>query len=578
MPYPGEIFAGTYQVMEEIGKGGAGIIYKAYHLNLQKYVVLKKIKDNCVGALDARGEADILKALHHTYLPQVYDFLQIGQEIYTVMEYIEGKDLKYYLDRGYRFDEAMLWHWLQQLAEVLEYLHQHGILHLDIKPANIMLTAEGNICLIDFNISLTNEMNGINGISMAYASPEMYAKWMGNEVSLDARTDIYSLGATFYQLMTGYVPSPVQGQMMPLEAFSLPYSKAFVSIICKMLKNNREQRYADVTKLKRAIHREMRSKAEKNTLRAVFGMMLVAVIVLLLVLGGMLFQSFRYVSTADKKAVYEEELRIADLCQSGEYEIAYREVTEFMGEQEDAIEKLQGARQRYLELLVDICIGAEKYSQAEVYLQELFRYEYKPEYYCDLAIIKAYLGEFREAESALEQATQYQGDTIEIRKCRAEIYAAQKKYAQALAEYQILYQSSQSSGILRRMAALALLAAGEDSQYLATASDYYEQLITTGFASYADKSNLVTSYEKRGMNERATEILQSMLVDYPTMYQVPLRLGIIKYNAEMKKAPANRDFSQVKKYALKAQKLHLEMGNEADEQLNYFLKIIEEMP
>lgn len=578
MPYPGEIFAGTYQVMEEIGKGGAGIIYKAYHLNLQKYVVLKKIKDNCVGALDARGEADILKALHHTYLPQVYDFLQIGQEIYTVMEYIEGKDLKYYLDRGYRFDEAMLWNWLQQLAEVLEYLHQHGILHLDIKPANIMLTAEGNICLIDFNISLTNEMNGINGISMAYASPEMYAKWMGNEVGLDARTDIYSLGATFYQLMTGYIPSPIPGQMMPLETFTLPYSKAFVSIICKMLKNNREQRYANVTKLKRAIHREMRSKAEKNTLWAVFGMMLVAVIVSLVILGSVLFRTFQYVKPADKQAVYKEEQRLVELCRTGEYATAYREATVFMQEQSDVIEKLQGARQRYLELLVDICIGMQEYNRADGYLQELFQYEYKPEYYCNQAIIKAYLGEFREAEKALEQATQYQGDTIEIGKCRAEIYVAQKKYAQALTEYQILYQSSQSSGILRRMAALALLAAEEDSQYLATASDYYEQLITIGFASYADKSNLVTSYEKRGMNERATEILQGMLVDYPTMYQVPLRLGIIKYNAEMKKAPANRDFSQVKKYALKAQKLHVEMGNETDEQLNYFVKIIEEMP
>ena len=127
MPYPGEVLSGLYQVVDEIGKGGAGIIYRAYHLNLHKYVVVKKIKDNFVGVLNARGEVDILKSLHHTCLPQVYDFLQIGNDIYTVMDYIEGHDLKYYIDGGYRFEEAALWSWLAQLTDVLEYLHNHGI-------------------------------------------------------------------------------------------------------------------------------------------------------------------------------------------------------------------------------------------------------------------------------------------------------------------------------------------------------------------------------------------------------------------------------------------------------------------
>lgn len=89
----GEILGGIYQIIREIGQGGTGIIYLAEHLRLYKKVVVKKIKDNFVGHINERAEVDILKGLHHTCLPQVYDFLVIGGSIFTVMEYIEGNDL-----------------------------------------------------------------------------------------------------------------------------------------------------------------------------------------------------------------------------------------------------------------------------------------------------------------------------------------------------------------------------------------------------------------------------------------------------------------------------------------------------
>ena len=74
----GEIIGGMYQIIREIGKGGTGVIYLGYHLRLRKQIVIKKIKDNCAGRINVRAEADILKRLHHTYLPQVYDFLAVG--------------------------------------------------------------------------------------------------------------------------------------------------------------------------------------------------------------------------------------------------------------------------------------------------------------------------------------------------------------------------------------------------------------------------------------------------------------------------------------------------------------------
>lgn len=165
----GDIISGMYQVIREIGTGGMGVIYIGYHLHLQKQIVIKKIKETCVDRVNVRGEADILKQLRHTYLPQVYDFLEVGNDVYTVMDYIPGENLQYYIDHNYTFPEETILLWMRELCEVLDYLHTRKprILHSDIKPANIMVTPEGDICLIDFNISLDGSVTQIILITSA---------------------------------------------------------------------------------------------------------------------------------------------------------------------------------------------------------------------------------------------------------------------------------------------------------------------------------------------------------------------------------------------------------------------------
>jgi len=211
MPDNANLLDQTYQIIEEIGAGGSGVIYKAYHTRLRKVVVIKKIKDNFVGVINGRSEVDILKNLRHTGLPQVYDFVQLGSQVYTVMEYIEGYDLKRYLSAGTVFEEKTLRAWLDQLLDMLEYLHGQNpvILHNDIKPANIMVTESGSLYLIDFNISLDgSESDTIRGLTKEYASPEQRRKMEARRnnlpdgaIKLDARSDIYSLGKTFQRLM-----------------------------------------------------------------------------------------------------------------------------------------------------------------------------------------------------------------------------------------------------------------------------------------------------------------------------------------------------------------------------------------
>ena len=106
--YQGEILDGAYQIIQEIGGGGTGVVYLAWHLRLRKYVVIKRIRDHFAGRIQVRREVDILKSLHHTFLPQVYDFFQHGESVYTVMDYIEGCDLQSYLDQGWVFGETRL--------------------------------------------------------------------------------------------------------------------------------------------------------------------------------------------------------------------------------------------------------------------------------------------------------------------------------------------------------------------------------------------------------------------------------------------------------------------------------------
>lgn len=265
MLYNGEIIDHTYQIMQKIGSGGTGDVYLAYHIRLQKYVVVKRIKDNYVGQVNVRAEADILKHLKHTYLPQVYDFVQRERQVYTVMDYIEGCDMESYIRSGCLIDEDILIKWLRQLCEVLEYLHSRTppIIHSDIKPANIMITKEGNVCLIDFNISLGgDDSSQISGISLPYASPEQYGKAVlyrnGQEhrhIILDGRTDMYSLGASFYYLMTGYPPAGPYERNISLAHQKIPYSEGLAAVIDKSMAPDSSGRYESMGQMLKAVNK-----------------------------------------------------------------------------------------------------------------------------------------------------------------------------------------------------------------------------------------------------------------------------------------------------------------------------------
>lgn len=586
MPYPGEIIGGVYQIADEIGRGGIGIIYRAYHLNLQKYVVVKKIKDNFQGALEARAEVDILKSLHHSCLPQVYDFLQIGTEVYTVMDYIDGHDLQYYIDRGYRFEEETLWSWIQQLCEVLDYLHKHGILHLDIKPANIMLSSEGNIYLIDFNISLSGQDEELIGISQHYAAPEQYRKWLailyGNsegDTLLDERTDIYSLGAVFYHMMTGVKPTVEISQMIPIENYRLDYSENLVSLISWMMTPEKEKRCKNAGKLLGTIQRLRRTAAEKRTLNVVFYGMLTGILILLAVTGILFFRSRFFVSSSDRVLIADQEKRMQTLYDGGDYKTAYEEGLQFLNEKSNELRKLKGAEQVFLEILANCSLEMGDYGNALDFAEHLLDLEENFRYYSIAAIASAYSGDFETAEIYLQKSQQLKGNPVLLGKIQAEMKAAQGDIIGAIRAYQNLSGQGDENAILRRVGVLSLKAADVEISYIQTAIDSYRKLIDRQEASYVDRMNLVSAYLMCGMNEKAAYVLQEMIVLYPEDIEVFKRLAVLKYKQELKKAPSERRFIKVREYAEKAIELYdKSKSSDADEQIEDLRRLLKELP
>lgn len=302
----GQIIASTYELIKKIGAGGGGNVYLAMHLRLQKNVVLKMDKRKLATKQELlRREVDVLKELNHPYIPQVYDFFVEGENVCTVMDYIEGESLDKALKRGERFSQPQVIRWACQLLDALCYLHSpvhgnppHGYVHSDIKPANLMRTLQGDICLIDFNIALALGEEDVLGCSAGYASPEHYgldfssryesgynsrmeersATFGEDAVTVtlagpstgsmfssspksssssmrrktilpDVRSDIYSVGATLYHLLAGKRPSKNATEVAPLPRGQ--FSDQIVQIISKAMEPNPDLRYQTADEMKK---------------------------------------------------------------------------------------------------------------------------------------------------------------------------------------------------------------------------------------------------------------------------------------------------------------------------------------
>lgn len=284
--YIGVVLDDRYQILEKIGQGGMAVVFRALDLRLNREVAIKIIRDELFRDADMLrrfyAEAHAVAQLSHPGIVAVYDVSQNDNVGYLVMELISGITLKQYIDRKKTVPWKQVVHFARQIADALQHAHEHGIIHRDIKPMNIMLLQNGTTKVADFGIAaFENEIRETRGQavgSLHYIAPEQLR---GGRA--DARGDVYSLGVTMYEMLTGYKPytgeTPTDilkkqssNSLLPVRAFDVDVPSELEDIVLRAMDTNPDSRYQTAKDLKTALNTfankvlkaDRRTKAEED--------------------------------------------------------------------------------------------------------------------------------------------------------------------------------------------------------------------------------------------------------------------------------------------------------------------------
>ena len=259
--------AGNYEILRKIGEGGMGTVYKARHVKLDSFAAVKflpaHLAKNEGFVRRFEREAKLAAQLNSPHSVRTFDVAEVEGARLIMMEYVEGESLDGLLRRDGRLDEKKALRIVRDVAGALQEAHEIGIIHRDIKPANILLTRRGVPKVADLGLAKNVESRQSSLTSLgsilgtpSYMSPEQA---MGLP-DLDARSDIFSLGATFYRMVTGDLPfkgeTPVNVMhKIATEPLDEPLvrnpdlSRDTAAIICKMMAKDRQERYQSMEKI-----------------------------------------------------------------------------------------------------------------------------------------------------------------------------------------------------------------------------------------------------------------------------------------------------------------------------------------
>lgn len=342
----GSVLDGKYKILDELGHGGMSVVYLAMDAHLNKQWAIKEIRKKGVGengqliVNSLLAEADLMKRLDHPSCPRIVDIIDNGETIFVVMDYIEGSSLDKVLAEYGAQPEKTVIGWAKQLCDVLSYLHSQKppIIYRDMKPANVMLRPEGNIKIIDFGIAREYKEQSLSDTTVlgtkGYAPPEQY------NGQTDARSDIYALGMTMHQLLTGI--NPMQKKYAPVRMWNPDISEGMEMIIDKCVQPAAENRYQNCRDLLYDLeHPELITKGyKKKQKRKLRGFVALVVMTMIFLISGVVCNR---VSKGINDRDYDKLIGITEASSLDKKISNYKKAIEIYPEKTEAYDKMLDA-------------------------------------------------------------------------------------------------------------------------------------------------------------------------------------------------------------------------------------------
>jgi serine/threonine-protein kinase len=210
---------GEYRLVRRLGKGGMATVYEAERRG-ERFALKRPLAGHL---LDPRfrerfdREADLGRSLHHPNIIRIFDRGQVGEVPFFAMELIDGETLRDRLDRDGRLDPRLAAGITARVAEALDYAHHKGVVHRDLKPSNIMLERSGGVKVMDYGIARAQHLEGVT-VTGGFVGTPQYAAPEAVDALTEPRSDLYSLGVVFFEMLTGSVPFRGENPLAVLQA------------------------------------------------------------------------------------------------------------------------------------------------------------------------------------------------------------------------------------------------------------------------------------------------------------------------------------------------------------------------
>src|SRR5579862_6721627 len=206
----GSLIAERYEILKLLGEGGMGAVYKARDRELDRMVALKVIRADLAGHPTVlqrfKQELILARKVTRRNVIRIFDLRVADGPRFITMEFVDGRDLSSLLEERHKFspDEAV--RILRQVCSALEVAHQEGVVHRDLKPQNIMVEENGRACVMDFGLARSMEATGLTQVGAIMGTPAYMSPEQAKGMPADERSDLFSLGIIFYQMLTGELP------------------------------------------------------------------------------------------------------------------------------------------------------------------------------------------------------------------------------------------------------------------------------------------------------------------------------------------------------------------------------------